>query len=56
MNRKDYLLEVENHLSDSRTFKEIKFEDKELFKLVEESNKVFLKLLSKKCILPEECK
>ena len=54
--RTDYLLEAEKHLSDSSTYKEVKFGDKELLKLVEESNKMFKRLLSKKCILPEECK
>ena len=54
--RTDYLLEAEKHLSDSSTYKEVKFGDKKLLKLVEESNKIFRRLLSKKCILPEECK
>ena len=54
--RTDYLLEAEKYLSDSRTYKEVKFGDKELLKSVEESNKMFRKLLSKKCILPEEDK
>ena len=54
--RTDYLLEAEKHLSDSSTYKEVKFGDKELLKLVEESNKMFKRLLSKKCILPEESK
>ena len=54
--RTDYLLEVEKHLSDSSTYKEVKFGDKELFTLVEESNKMFRRLLSNKCILAEECK
>ena len=54
--RTDYLLETEKHLSDSGTYKEAKLGDKELSKLVEESNKMFRRLLSKKCIFPEECK
>ena len=54
--RIDYLLEAEKHLSDLSMYKKVKFGDKELFKLVEESNKMFGRLLSKKCILPEECK
>ena len=54
--RTDYLLEAEKQLSDSSTYKEVKFGDKELFELVDESNKMFRRLLPKKCILPEECK
>ena len=54
--RTDYLLEVEKNLSDSSAYKDVKFGDKELFKLLEESNKMFRRLLSKKCILPEKCK
>ena len=54
--RKDFLLEVEKHLSDSKTYKEVKFGDNELVKLVEESNRMFKKLLVKKCISPKECK
>ena len=38
--------------SDSITYKEIKFGDKEILKLVEESNKMFRSLLSKEYILP----
>ena len=53
--RTDYLPEVEKHLSGSSTYKEVKFVDKELFKLLEESNTMFTRLMSKKCILPEEC-
>ena len=48
--RTDYLLEAEKRLSDSSYYKEVKFGDKELFKLAEESNKMFRRLLSKKCI------
>ena len=51
--RTDFLLEAEKHWSDSSTYKEVKFGDKELFKLVEESNKMFRRLLSMKYILPE---
>ena len=54
--RADYLLKAEKYLSDLSTYKEVKFADRELFKLVEESNEMFRRLLSKKCILPEECK
>ena len=53
--RTDYLPEVEKHLSGSSTYKEVTFVDKELFKLLEESNTMFTRLMSKKCILPEEC-
>ena len=48
--RTDYLLEAEKRLSDSSYYKEVKFGDKELFKLAEESNEMFRRLLSKKCI------
>ena len=54
--RIDYLLKAEKHLSNSSTCREVKFGNKELLKLVEESNKMFRRLLSKKCFLPEECK
>ena len=33
-----YLLEAEKHLSDSNNYREVKFSDNELFKLVERSN------------------
>ena len=52
--RADYLLEAEKHLNDSSTYKEVKFGDNKLLKLVEESNKMFRRLLSKKCLSPEE--
>ena len=51
-----YLLGVEKHLSDSNTYKKVKFKDNELVKLMEESNRISKKLLSKKCIFTEECK
>ena len=54
--RTDYLLEVGKHLSDSNTYKGVKCGDNELVKLVEESNRMFKKLLLKKCIFPEERK
>ena len=53
--RTDYLLEAEKHLSDSNTYKEVKFGDNELVKLVEEDNKMLKRLLSKKRISPGEC-
>ena len=54
--RTDYLLEAEKHLSDSSTYKEVTFGDTELVKLLEERNRTFRRLLSKKCISPQECK
>ena len=39
--RADYLAEAENHLSDSRTYKEVKFGEEELVKLVEQSNRMY---------------
>ena len=47
--RADYLAEAENHLSDSSTYKEEKFGEEELVKLVEQSN-MFKQPLSKKSI------
>ena len=46
----DYLAEAENHLSDNSTYRDIKFGDDDLVKLVEQSNKIFRKLLSKQNI------
>ena len=54
--RADYLEEAENHLSDSSTYKEVKFGEEELVKLVEHSNRMFKQLLSKKSISSEEYK
>ena len=48
--RADYLAEAENHLSDSSTYKEVKFGEEELVKLVEQSNNMFKQPLSKKSI------
>ena len=42
----DYLAEAENHLNDSSTYQDAKFGDDDLVKLVEQSNKIFQKLLS----------
>ena len=50
----DYLAEAENHLSGSSTYKEVKFGEEELVKLVEQSNRMFKQLLSKKIISSEE--
>ena len=54
--RTDYLLEAEKHLSDANTYEEVTFGDTELVKLLEERNRTFRRLLSKKCISPQECK
>ena len=54
--RSDYLVEAENHLSDSSTYKGAKFGKKELVKLVEQSNRMFKQLLPKKSISYEEYK
>ena len=54
--RTDYLLAAEKLLSDSNTYKNIKFGDNKPVKLVEESNVMFKGLLSKKCISTEEWK
>ena len=48
--RADYLAEAENHLSDSSTYKEVKFGEEEHVKLVEQSNNMFKQPLSKKSI------
>ena len=53
---KDYLLEVKKHLSDSKTYKEVKFGYNKHGQLVEESNRMFKSLVLKKCISPEECR
>ena len=53
--RTDYLQEVEKHLSDSNTYKEVKFGDNKLVKLVDESNRMFKRLFSK-CSSQEECR
>ena len=52
--RADNLAEAENHLSDGSTYKEVKFEEEELEKLVEQGNRMFKQLLSKKSISSEE--
>ena len=43
--RADYLAEAENHLSDRSTYREVKFGEEELVKLLEQSNRVFKQLL-----------
>ena len=51
--RTDYLIEVKKDLSESNIYKEVKFDDNELVKLVEVSNTLLKRLLLKKCISPE---
>ena len=46
-----YLAETETHLKDNNTYKDIKFGDDDLVKLVEKSNKVFKQLLFKQNVL-----
>ena len=46
----DYLAETKNHPKDSNTDKDVKFGDNDLVKLVEKSNQIFKKLLSKQNI------
>ena len=46
----DYLAETKNHPNDSNTDKDVKFGDDDLVKLVEKSNQIFKKLLSKQNI------
>ena len=52
--RTDYLIEVKKDLSESNIYKEVKFDDNELVKLVEVSNTLLKRLLLKKCISPEQ--
>ena len=51
--RTDYLTEAKKDLSDSNTYKEVKFDDNELVKLAEVGNTLLKRLLLKKCISPE---
>ena len=51
--RTDYLIEAKKDLSNSNTYKEVKFDDNELVKLAEVSNTLLKRLLLKKCISPE---
>ena len=44
------MAEAENHLSDNRTYRDVKFGNDDLVKLVEQSNKIFSKLLTKQNI------
>ena len=52
----DYLAEAENHLKDYHTYQDVKFADDNLVKLVEKSNQMFQKLLSKQNISSKEFK
>ena len=52
----DYLAEAENHLKDNNTYKDVKFGDDDLVKLVQKSNKIFKQLLSKQNISSSEFK
>ena len=52
--RTDYLIEVKKDLSESNIYKEVKFDDNELVKLVEVSNTLLKRLLLKRCISPEQ--
>ena len=52
----DYLAEAENHLRDKNTYKDVKFGDDDLVKLVEQSNKMFKQLLSKQNVSTSEFK
>ena len=54
--RLDYLVEAENYLKDSNTYKDVKFGDDDLVKLVEQSNKMFKQLLSKQNISSSQFK
>ena len=48
--RTDYLIEAKKDLSNSNTYKEVKFDDNELVKLAEVSNTLLKRLLLKKYI------
>ena len=50
LDRTDYLIEVKKDLSNSNTYKEVKFDDNELVKLAEVSNTLLKRLLLKKYI------
>ena len=52
----DYLAEAENHLKYNNTYKDVKFGDDDLIKLVEKCNKMFKQLLSKQNISSSEFK
>ena len=50
LDRTDYLIEAKKDLSNLNTYKEVKFDDKELVKLAEVSNTLLKWLLLKKYI------
>ena len=50
LDRTDYLIEAKKDLSNSNTYKEVKFDDNELVKLAEVSNTLLKRLLLKKYI------
>ena len=51
--RTDYLIEAKKDLSNSNTYKEVKFDDNEIVKLAKVSNTLLKRLLLKKCISTE---
>ena len=53
LDRTDYLIEAKKDLSNSNTYKEVKFDDNELVKLDEVSNTLLKRLFLKKYISPE---
>ena len=55
-NRKDYLDEMENDLKDTFTYKEVKFSDECLVKLVDESYRMYKRFLNNKTVSTEEFK
>ena len=50
----DYLAEAENHLNDNNAYEDVKFRENYLIRLVDQSNKIFKKLLSKQNIFSSE--
>ena len=54
--RADYLAEAENHLTDCSTYKEVKFGEEGLAKIVKQSNRMFKQPLSKNSISSKEYK
>ena len=52
----DYLLEAKKHLSESNTYKEVKFDNNKLVKLMNQSDRMFKKVSSEKRASPEKWK
>ena len=52
----DYLLEAKKHLSESNTYKEVKFDNNKLVKLMNQSDRTFKKVSSEKRTSPEKWK